>query len=213
MKRAIDELNQWLARHNVSQDNVVLKLVMPSEASALAAVLNNLAGLAWTTNKIEMTSDGTPWRPLVHVIDICQSVDLTLKAPADHVRGESFNVGDDDQNYRVREIAEIVAAAFPGCAIGFGEPSADNRSYRVSFDKIHKHLPDFKCRWSAESGAFQLARVFQRIGMTPAVFNAPPFTRLAELKRLLDSGQLDTKFNWTAFDLDQLQTPTQEAAE
>jgi nucleoside-diphosphate-sugar epimerase len=176
-------------------------------------VLNNLAGLAWTTNKIEMTSDGTPWRPLVHVLDICQSVDLTLRAPADRVRGESFNVGDDAQNYRVREIAEIVAAAFPGCSITFGQPSADNRSYRVSFAKIHKHLPDFQCRWSAERGASQLARVFQRIGMTPAVFNAPPFTRLMELKRLLDSGQLDDRFNWTQFDLEGVEVPTREAAE
>ena len=98
-------------------------------------VLNNLAGLARTTGKIEMTSDGTPWRPLVHVLDICQSIELTLRAPADRVRGEAFNVGDDAQNYRVRQIAEIVAAAFPGCSISFGAPSADNRSYRVSFEE------------------------------------------------------------------------------
>jgi nucleoside-diphosphate-sugar epimerase len=176
-------------------------------------VLNNLAGLAWTTKKIEMTSDGTPWRPLVHVLDICQSVDLTLRAPADRVRAEAFNVGDDAQNYRVREIAEIVAAAFPGCAISFGAPSADNRSYRVSFEKIQKHLPDFKCRWSAESGAMQLARVFSRIGMPAAVFNGAPFTRLMELKRLLDSGQLDDRFRWTDFDLDRVESPVLAAAQ
>ena len=129
------------------------------------------------------------------------------------VRAEAFNVGDDAQNYRVREIAEIVAAAFPGCAISFGAPSADNRSYRVSFEKIHKHLPDFKCRWSAESGAMQLARVFGRIGMPVAVFNAPPFTRLMELKRLLESGQLDDRFRWTDFDLDRIESPVLAAAQ
>jgi hypothetical protein len=176
-------------------------------------VLNNLAGLAWTTNKIEMTSDGTPWRPLVHVLDICQSVDLALQAPADRVRGEAFNVGDDAQNYRVREIAGIVAAAFPGCGISFGAPSADNRSYRVSFAKIRQHLPGFQCRWSAERGAQQLARLFGRIGMTPAVFAAPPFTRLLELKRLLDTGQLDDRFNWTRFDPDQVEMPALVAAQ
>jgi nucleoside-diphosphate-sugar epimerase len=176
-------------------------------------VLNNLAGLAWTTGKIEMTSDGTPWRPLVHVLDICQSIELTLRAPADRVRAEAFNVGDDAQNYRVRQIAEIVAAAFPGCSISFGAPSADNRSYRVSFEKIQKHLPEFQCRWSAESGAMQLARVFARIGMTPAVFNAAPFTRLLELKRLLESSQLDERFNWTVFELDRVETPALQAAQ
>jgi nucleoside-diphosphate-sugar epimerase len=176
-------------------------------------VLNNLAGLARTTKKIEMTSDGTPWRPLVHILDICQSVDLALRAPADKVRAESFNVGDDAQNYRVREIAEIVAAAFPGCQITFGAASADNRSYRVSFAKIRKHLPDFKCQWTAERGAFQLARVFERIEMAPSVFNAPPFTRLLELKRLLNSGQLDDRFNWTQFDLESDRPPSRQAAE
>ena len=176
-------------------------------------VLNNLAGLAWTTKKIEMTSDGTPWRPLVHVLDICQSVELALRAPVEKVRGEIFNVGDDAQNYRVREIAEVVGKAFPGCEVSFGAPSADNRSYRVSFAKIRKHLPDFKCRWSAERGAYQLARVFERIEMTPAIFNAAPFTRLQELKRLLDSGQLDDRFNWTQFDLEGAPSAARDAAE
>jgi len=176
-------------------------------------VLNNLAGLAWTTKKIEMTSDGTPWRPLVHVLDICQAIELTLCAPPERVRGETFNVGDDSQNYQVRDIAETVAATFPGCAISFGALSADNRSYRVSFEKIRKYLPDFQCRWSAESGALQLARLFDRIGMTHAVFNAPPFTRLLELKRLLSLGQLDDRFRWTLFNVDLLERPAREAAQ
>jgi nucleoside-diphosphate-sugar epimerase len=160
-------------------------------------VLNNLAGLAWTTRQIAMTSDGTPWRPLVHILDICQAIDLTLRAPADAVLGEIFNVGVDAQNYRVREIAEIVAASFPGCTTSFGPPDADNRSYRVSFDKIGDHLPQFRCRWSAERGAEQLARLFDRVHMGAETFNAWPFTRLKQLKHLSDTGQIGADFFWT----------------
>jgi nucleoside-diphosphate-sugar epimerase len=160
-------------------------------------VLNNLAGLAWTTKIIAMTSDGSPWRPLVHILDICQAIELTLRAPEDAVRGEIFNVGDDSQNYRVREIAEIIAARFAGCAVSFGEPDADNRSYRVSFSKIREHLPDFACRWSAEKGADQLARLFAKVNLDHTTFTAAPFTRLKQLKLLAETGQIDENFFWT----------------
>ena len=159
-------------------------------------VLNNLAGLAWTTRQIAMTSDGTPWRPLVHVLDICQAVEQVLRAPSEAVAGEVFNVGDDDQNYRVREIAEIVAAAFPGCTTSFGAPGPDNRSYRVSFAKIRRHLPDFRCKWPAERGARQLRDLFDGIKMSRAQFEAPPFTRLRQLQAQIDAGLLDPSFFW-----------------
>jgi nucleoside-diphosphate-sugar epimerase len=113
-------------------------------------VLNNLAGFAWTTKEIRMTSDGTPRRPLVHVEDICQAVILALEAPREAVHNEIFNVGDDEQNSRIREIAAIVGQVFEGCTITFGRPSGDNRSYRTSFKKIRRHLPEFRCRWPAE---------------------------------------------------------------
>jgi nucleoside-diphosphate-sugar epimerase len=161
-------------------------------------VLNNLAGLAWTAKRIGMTSDGSPWRPLVHVEDICQAIALSLEAPAEAVAGEILNVGDDDQNYQIRDIAEIVGRTFPGCTVSFGPSGGDNRSYRVSFAKIRKHLPSFKCRWRAESGAEQLRALFDRISMTHDVFNARPFTRLKQLKYLRETGQIDTTFRWTA---------------
>jgi nucleoside-diphosphate-sugar epimerase len=160
-------------------------------------VLNNLAGLAWTTGEIAMTSDGTPWRPLVHVLDICQAINLALRAPSEAVRGEILNVGDNSQNYRVREIAEIVAARFVGCKMSFGAPDTDNRSYRVSFDKIREHLPTFRCQWSAERGAEQLARLFKKLNMDNRTFTAPPFTRLKQLKLLVETGQIDENFFWT----------------
>jgi len=99
-------------------------------------VLNNLAGLAWTTREIKMTSDGTPWRPLVHGLDIARAIIAVLQAPTEAVHNEVFNVGDTSQNYRVREIAEAVREVFPDCSVSFGAPGQDNRSYRVSFEKI-----------------------------------------------------------------------------
>ena len=128
-------------------------------------VLNNLAGLAWTTKEIKMTSDGTPWRPLVHALDIAQAVGAVLEAPREAVHNEVFNVGDTEHNYRVREIAELVGGAFPGCRVTFGPAGGDNRSYRVSFDKIRKHLPRFKCAWDARRGAEQLHKLFEQIDM------------------------------------------------
>jgi nucleoside-diphosphate-sugar epimerase len=159
-------------------------------------VLNNLAGLAWTTKQIKMTSDGTPWRPLVHGLDIAQAIIAALQAPKDAIHNEIFNVGDTNQNYRVREVAEIVGKVFPDCAVSFGAPSADNRSYRVSFDKIHRHLPGFKCAWDASRGARQLCDLFKLIDMKPDGFQHRAFTRLKELEYLIRTQQIDEHFFW-----------------
>lgn len=159
-------------------------------------VLNNLAGLAWTTREIRMTSDGTPWRPLVHALDIGRAILAVLAAPRDAIHNEVFNVGDTTHNYRVREIAEIVAEAFPGCTLAFGPPSPDNRSYRVSFEKIRRHLPDFACAWDARRGARQLHDLFRRIDLTPEVFQHRAFTRLKQLEYLIRTSQIDDHFFW-----------------
>ncbi len=157
-------------------------------------VLNNLAGLAWTTREIKMTSDGTPWRPLVHGLDIAQAILAVLEAPTDSVHNQTFNVGDTGHNYRVREIAEIVASEFPECRVSFGPPSPDNRSYRVAFAKIQRHLPGFKCQWDAARGARQLLELFQRVQMTADQFQHRAFTRLRQLEHLLRTGSIDEKF-------------------
>ena len=161
-------------------------------------VLNNLAGWAWTSRKIVMTSDGTPWRPLVHVLDICRAVTCALEAPREVIHGEIFNVGQSEGNYRVRDIAEIVAQEFPGCELTVGSSAGDNRSYRVSFDKIHERLPNFRCEWDAVAGARQLRQVFERIDMSAGTFEFRAFTRLKELKYLLTTGQIDDEFFWTS---------------
>jgi nucleoside-diphosphate-sugar epimerase len=159
-------------------------------------VLNNLAGLAWTTKEIRMISDGTPWRPLVHGLDIAQAIIAVLEAPVEAVHNEIFNVGDNAHNYRVREIAEIVAAAFPGCTLAFGSAGSDNRSYRAAFDKIRKHLPGFECAWDAKRGALQLSELFKRIDMTPETFEFRTFTRLKQLEYLIKTQQIDDHFFW-----------------
>lgn len=161
-------------------------------------VLNNLSGLAWTEGAIRMTSDGTPWRPFVHIRDIARSIVCTLEAPRDLVHGEIFNVGSSDANYRVREIAEIVSAEFPGCQLTMAEGGgADTRSYRVSFDKIAA-LPGFSCDWDAQKGAHELHQVFERIDMTTADFTWRGFTRLEQIQYLLRTGQIDDRFFWTS---------------
>ncbi len=159
-------------------------------------VLNNLAGLAWTTKEIKMTSDGTPWRPLVHALDICKAIVCSLEAPRDIVHSQIFNVGDTSNNYQVREIAEIVAQIFTGCQLSFGQNGSDNRSYRVSFDKINKTLPGFKCEWDAVRGAQQLFDLFTQIDMTEETFLSRGFTRLKQLEYLLRTQQIDRDFFW-----------------
>jgi nucleoside-diphosphate-sugar epimerase len=168
----------------------------PSPRMRFDIVLNNLAGHAWTRREIRMTSDGSPWRPLVHVRDICQAIALTLEAPREEIHGEVLNVGDTDENYRVREIAEIVADTFPGCELTVGTSDQDNRSYRVSFDKIHACLPGFRCATDVAGGAVELRRVFEWIDMTLETFEHRAFTRLKQLHYLLNTGQIDADMFW-----------------
>ncbi|MEA5504065.1 SDR family oxidoreductase [Halotia wernerae UHCC 0503] len=159
-------------------------------------VLNNLAGLAWTTKEIKMISDGTPWRPLVHALDICKAIVCAIEAPRDIVHNQIFNVGDTANNYRVKEIAEIIASSFPGCKLSLGDNGADNRSYRVSFEKINTILPGFKCDWNAQLGAQQLFELFNQIDMTEDTFLFRGFTRLKQLEYLIRTEQIDQDFFW-----------------
>jgi nucleoside-diphosphate-sugar epimerase len=160
-------------------------------------VLNNLSGLAWTTKKISMNSDGTPWRPLVHGLDIAKSIYCALEAPREAVHNQTFNVGSNEQNYQVREIAETVAAEFPGCELSFGPPAGDDRSYKVNFDKISSQLPGFSCDWNAAKGAKQLHDVFEQIGMDAETFTGRGHTRLKQLEHLIATKQLDADLFWT----------------
>jgi len=160
-------------------------------------VLNNLAGSAWTTRTIAMTSDGSPWRPLVHVRDICKAIQCVMEAPVDAVHAEIFNVGSTRSNYQIREIAEIIAEVFSGCELSFGPSGNDDRSYQVNFDKILRQLPGFQCDWNARKGAEELKQVFERVQMSPETFDFRPYTRLKALSHLQETGQINSELYWS----------------
>lgn len=170
----------------------------PSPRMRFDIVLNDLCALAWTGRRISMTSDGSPWRPIVHIEDICEAICCALEAPTEAINGEAFNVGATQENYRIRELAEIVAAAFPGCELSVGPPGGDNRSYRVSFDKIATRLPEFKARWTAKMGAEELRSLFERIEMSPDTYEFRAFTRLKQIKHLQRTGQINEDLVWRA---------------
>jgi nucleoside-diphosphate-sugar epimerase len=168
----------------------------PSPRMRFDIVINDLCALAWTTRRIAMVSDGSPWRPVVHVQDICEAVYRALIAPDAAVRGKIFNVGQNSDNHRIREIAQLIADEFPGCEISVGPPSADNRSYRVNFDRIHRELPGFSCKFTARDGARQLHEIFERIRMSDDIYKFRAFTRLKQLQYLQTTDQIDADFYW-----------------
>ena len=159
-------------------------------------VLNNLCGLAWTIKEIKMSSDGTPWRPLVHGLDIAKAIACAIDAPRDAIHNQILNIGSNGQNYRVRDIAAKVEKTFPNCKLSFGTQGADNRSYRVNFDKVRRHLPDFECAWDADKGVQQFHAVFRQIDLTPDQFEHRAFTRIKQLQYLIRTRQIDEKFFW-----------------
>jgi len=168
----------------------------PSPRMRFDLVLNNLAGVAWTTGQVRMTSDGTPWRPLAHVLDICQAFACALEAPRDAVHNQIINVGDTGENYQVRDIAQIVTDVFPGCELTVGTSAGDNRSYRVSFDKIRQRLPSFRCERNALVGARQLRDLFSMVGLSRETFEDRAYTRLKQLRHLIATKQLDDSLYW-----------------
>jgi len=167
----------------------------PSPRMRFDIVLNNLSGLAWTTHKIEMISDGLPWRPLVHIEDVCEAFRLVIETPRETVHNEIFNIGDTHENYQVKDIANIVDNTFPDCETTLGQ-NADNRSYRVSFDKFHKAFPEFSCRHNVKQGAEELQSVYSSIGMQADTFFDKAYTRLDKIKYLRDSNQIDAELYW-----------------
>jgi nucleoside-diphosphate-sugar epimerase len=169
----------------------------PSPRMRFDIVLNDLSAMAYTSQRIAMTSDGSAWRPVVHIQDICHAIYCALIAPEAAVRGKVFNVGQSAENYRVSELAQIVAGEFPGCELSVGASGGDTRSYRVRFDRIHDELPGFRCRYTARDGARQLREVFEQIRMSADIYKFRAFTRLKQLRYLLETGQIDQDFRWS----------------
>lgn len=168
----------------------------PSPRQRFDIVVNNLTGVAHTTGVIDMHSDGSPWRPLVHVSDIVQALACTLDAPRTAIHNEVFNVGTSSENYQVADVVDAVAQALPGCAVSMGSSDGDDRSYRVSFDKIATQLPGFTPQFTMAEGVRQLVALYDTIDLTPERFRFRTFTRLKQLEHLLHTGQLDAQFFW-----------------
>ena len=160
-------------------------------------VLNNLICWAYTTGKVRIMSDGTPWRPIVHVEDIANAFAAALTAPQDAVHNQAFNVGSNEENHQVRDLAEIVRETVPGCEVEYAEDGGpDPRSYRVDFSKLADTLTDFRPKWNARLGAQELFIGAQRIGLTLGEFQSRKYTRLAQFKYLLGAGCLDDTLRW-----------------
>jgi nucleoside-diphosphate-sugar epimerase len=154
-------------------------------------VLNNLVAHAVTTSQIYLKSDGSPWRPIVHIEDICRAFIAAVEAPEERVLNQAFNVGQTAHNYRIRDLAEIVASVVPNCKLQFApDAGPDKRSYRVSFEKIKRVLPEFKPKWDARRGAKQLYEAYRASGVTLEEFEGPRYQRIAHIRKLISEGIL-----------------------
>jgi nucleoside-diphosphate-sugar epimerase len=160
-------------------------------------VTNNLTAWAFTTGLVYIKSDGTPWRPIVHVEDISRAYISALHAPRELVHNLGLNVGTTTENYQVREIADIVKDVVPGCKIEYAKDAGpDKRCYRVDCNKIARLLPDFKPQWTARRGIEQLYEEYKRVGLTLEEFEGPKFMRIAHVKSLIKEGVLDERLRW-----------------
>ncbi len=161
-------------------------------------VLNNLAAWGFTTGRILLKSDGSPWRPLIHVEDMSRAFAAVLTAPREAVHAQAFNVAPEGENYRIRQLAEIVQEESPSCSVEFAEgASADARDYRVDTSKIRRLVPAFQPQWNARKGARQLLDTYQRRGLKLEEFEGPIYNRIDHVKMLLEQGLLTPQLRWT----------------
>ena len=160
-------------------------------------VVNNLVGYAHTTGEVLIQSDGTPWRPLVHVEDIAGAFLSVLEAPRELVHDEAFNVGASSENYRIRDLAEIVEKVVPGACASFATGGGpDKRSYQVDCSKIARVLPEFELRWTVPRGVEQLYEAYTRNGLTFEQFTGTRYLRINRVRELQEAGRLDDELRW-----------------
>lgn len=164
----------------------------------LDIVLNDLVATALATGRVYIKSDGTPWRPIVHIRDIVAAALAALEAPRDAIHNQVFNVGLTKENYRVRDLAEIVAQVVPACRIEYApDGGPDKRCYRVSCEKIRRLLPNFKPEWTARKGAQELYDAYRAVGLRAEDLQGDRYIRLRHIRRLLENGQLDSSLRWS----------------
>ena len=160
-------------------------------------VVNNMAGWAFTTGRVLMKSDGTPWRPLVHVEDLSRAFLAVLRADRERIHGRAFNVGRSGENYQMRDVAELVQAAMPESRIEFAaDAGPDPRCYRVDFSLIERTLPDFAARWNVEQGVVELRDAYARVGLRQQDLEGDRYLRIRRIGRLLCEGRLDNDLRW-----------------
>jgi nucleoside-diphosphate-sugar epimerase len=160
-------------------------------------VVNNLAGSAYTTGKIRIMSDGTPWRPTIHVEDLGQAYLAALECAVEVVHNQAFNVGQNQENYQIRDIANVVKKVIPGCEVEYThEHGAESRTYKVNFDKITNRLKGYSPKWDVEKGVRQLYQAFRDHGLTYEEFTGHKYIRLNQLKRLSQQKAIDDKLFW-----------------
>lgn len=170
-------------------------------------VLNNLTAWAMTTGKVLLKSDGTPWRPVVHVEDICRAYLALLEAPAEIVRNRAYNIGTTTENYQIRDLAEAVASVVPNCEVTLADDAApDKRCYRVDCNRIAKEVPGFKPQWTIARGVEELYATYKDVGLTLEDFEGQRFQRIAHVKHLIATGRLTQSLRWA------INTETESAA-
>lgn len=163
----------------------------------LDVVLNDLVAWAHTTGRVYIKSDGTPWRPIVHIRDITAAVLAVLEAPQESIHNETFNVGRTEENYRIRELAAIVAETVPGCRVEYAaDGGPDKRCYRINCDKIGRALPNFKPQWDARKGAQELYDAYRAAGLTYEDLERGRYARIHNIQRRLKAGELDASLRW-----------------
>jgi nucleoside-diphosphate-sugar epimerase len=163
----------------------------------LDLVLNDFVASAITTGRIYIKSDGTPWRPIVHVRDIVGAMLCVLEAPKEAVHNSTFNVGQTEENYRISELAEIVAQTVPGSHVEYAANGGpDKRCYRVNCDKVRQALPGFRPQWTARTGAQELYESYRANRLTSEDFEGGRYFRINHIQRLLERGKLDGSLHW-----------------
>ena len=160
-------------------------------------VLNNLVAWAFTTGLVYLKSDGSPWRPIVHIEDISRAFILALQAPREVIHNQAFNVGINTENYQIRELAEIVRETVPSCRVEYAKDAGpDKRCYRVDFGKLAKTFPEYKPQWDARKGVQQLYETYKKVGLALEDFEGPRFKRIDHIKHLLSARCLDETLRW-----------------
>ncbi len=164
----------------------------------LDVVLNDLVASAYTTGRVYIKSDGTPWRPIVHIRDIIAAALAALEAPQEAMHNETFNVGRTEENYRIRDLAAIVAETVPGCHIEYApDGGPDKRCYRINCDRILRKLPGFRPQWTARKGAQELYDAYRAAGLTAEDVERGRYARISHINRLLKSGRLNDSLCWS----------------